>query len=69
MIARISCKAVRYHGRLVADDLASCCRDYILGLARLQFFRGSKRDEGLMGRIQSARRLAVDELTKGGKAV
>jgi hypothetical protein len=60
MIAQSSCKAVRYNGRLVADDLVSCCRNYSLGSARLQFSRGAKRDEGRLGRTQSARRPAVD---------
>ena len=69
MIAQISCKAVRYDGRLVADDLVSCCRNYSVELARLQFSRPVKRKQGRLVRTQSARRPAVDKLVKGGKAV
>jgi hypothetical protein len=61
MIAQSSCKAVRYNGRFVAGDLVSCSRTYILGPARLQFPRGSRRDEVRLGRTQSARRPAVDK--------
>ena len=31
MIAQGGCKAVRYNGLLVADDLVSCCPNCILG--------------------------------------
>ncbi len=61
MIAQSSYKAVRYNGRFVAGDLVSCCRNYSFGLARLQFSRGSKRDEGRLSRTQSARRPVVEK--------
>ncbi len=69
MIAQSSCKAVRHNGRLVADDLVSCCRDYSSGLARLQFSRLTKHEQGRLVETQFARRPVVDELVKDGKAV
>jgi hypothetical protein len=65
MIAQSSCKAVRYDARLVADDFVLCCRNHSVELARLQFSRPVKRNQGRLVRTQSARRPAVDKSVKG----
>jgi hypothetical protein len=69
MIAQISCRTVRHNGRLVADDLISCCRDYSSGLARLQFSQLTKHHRGPLAGTQCVRRPAIDRLVEGGKAV
>ena len=69
MIGQSSCKAVRHNRRLVADDLISYCRDYSSGLARLQFSRLTKHEQGCLVGTQCARKPVVDKLVKGGKAV
>ena len=60
MIAESGCKAIRYNGRLVADDLVLCCRLYGASLEHLRFSRVPKCGKERLGEIQHTRRPTDD---------